>query len=79
MPVDDAPEDDEVRETYNFAPGYYGIVYRAVVPFYGAEGRNYEERDNVEPQDTGHPKEQPMETKYKLQAMKWGMANSWMR
>ena len=31
MPVDDAPDDhdDSVRQSYNFAPGYRGLVYRA--------------------------------------------------
>jgi hypothetical protein len=29
MPVADAPGDDEVRQSYNFAPGYHGLVYRA--------------------------------------------------
>lgn len=33
---DSAPEDDDVRHTYNFAPGNYGLVYRADVPDYGA-------------------------------------------
>ena len=28
MPVADAPDDDDVRETYNFAPGSHGLVYR---------------------------------------------------
>ncbi|KAK5946827.1 hypothetical protein PMZ80_000971 [Knufia obscura] len=32
MQVDNAPEDDEARETYNFPPGAYGLVYRAEVP-----------------------------------------------
>ncbi|KAB5539428.1 hypothetical protein GE09DRAFT_1138814 [Coniochaeta sp. 2T2.1] len=39
MPVDDAPEDDGTRaprQSYNFAPGYHGIVYRADVPDWGA-------------------------------------------
>jgi len=39
MPVDDAPEDEGEggpRHTYNFAPGNYGIVYRADVPDRGA-------------------------------------------
>ncbi|KAI9685331.1 MAG: hypothetical protein M1820_010824 [Bogoriella megaspora] len=36
MPSEEAPEDDEVRQTYNFAPGYNGLVYRADVPDYGA-------------------------------------------
>jgi len=35
LPVDDAPPDDEARETYNFPPGAYGLVYRAEVPDYG--------------------------------------------
>lgn len=29
MPVDDAPDDNSVRQSYNFAPGYHGLVYRA--------------------------------------------------
>ena len=30
MRVDEYAADDEVRETYNFAPGYNGLVYRAI-------------------------------------------------
>ncbi|KAL9085711.1 MAG: hypothetical protein Q9165_007460 [Trypethelium subeluteriae] len=36
MPSQQVPDDDEVRQTYNFAPGSFGLVYRAVVPDYGA-------------------------------------------
>jgi putative SOS response-associated peptidase YedK len=36
MPVDECPEDEECRQTYNFPPGAIGIVYRADVPDYGA-------------------------------------------
>ncbi|KAM7221282.1 putative ACR, COG2135 domain containing protein [Rhypophila decipiens] len=39
MPVYDAPDDDgqgAPRQSYNFAPGYHGIVYRADVPDWGA-------------------------------------------
>jgi putative SOS response-associated peptidase YedK len=39
MPVYDAPDDDAAgspRQSYNFAPGYHGIVYRADVPDWGA-------------------------------------------
>ncbi|KAK8083382.1 hypothetical protein PG996_002163 [Apiospora saccharicola] len=39
MPVDDAPEDEgegAPRQSYNFAPGYHGIVYRADTPDWGA-------------------------------------------
>jgi len=37
LPVDDAPEDDVARETYNFPPGAYGLVYRAEVPDSGVQ------------------------------------------
>jgi putative SOS response-associated peptidase YedK len=38
MPVDDAPDDDNerIRQTYNFAPGYHGLIYRADTPDSGA-------------------------------------------
>ena len=42
MPVDDAPHDvgdGAPRQSYNFAPGYYGVVYRADVPDWGAGTR----------------------------------------
>lgn len=39
MPVDDWDEDDEARETFNFAPGYNGLVYRANVPDAGARAQ----------------------------------------
>lgn len=46
MPVYDAPDDDgegAPRQSYNFAPGYHGIVYRADVPDWGAgPAREYE-------------------------------------
>ncbi|KAL8912776.1 MAG: hypothetical protein Q9172_007441 [Xanthocarpia lactea] len=84
MPVEDAPEDDEVRQTYNFAPGNHGLVYRADVPDRGAGGGSHgrregagesnqnqeEERDDVEPLK---------ETRYKLQAMKWGLVPFWTK
>jgi putative SOS response-associated peptidase YedK len=44
MPVYEAPEDDydgpgAPRQSYNFAPGYHGVVYRADVPDWGAGPR----------------------------------------
>lgn len=39
MPVQDAPADEgdgAPRQSYNFCPGYHGIVYRADVPDWGA-------------------------------------------
>ncbi len=83
MPVEDAPEDEDVRQTYNFAPGYHGLVYRADVPDHGAGNRHHnasqstEEQGGEEPSTenapTGH--EDPKETRYKLQSMKWGVWN----
>ena len=78
MPVDEAPEDDEVRQTYNFAPGNYGLVYRADVPDYGAGQRNNDAADASEedalPENADPPSSMGdgKDTKYKLQAMKWG-------
>lgn len=42
MPVWDAPADEgdgAPRQSFNFAPGYHGIVYRADVPDWGAGPR----------------------------------------
>lgn len=45
MPVYDAPADEgdgAPRQSYNFAPGYHGVVYRADVPDWGAGPRRSE-------------------------------------
>ena len=84
MPVEDAPNDDDVRETYNFAPGNHGLVYRADVPDYGAGSRTH---DDEQQDDNGSEKEKgtittlehPNETRYKLQAMKWGLVPFWTK
>jgi hypothetical protein len=75
MPVDESPDEDSdsLRHSYNFAPGYHGLVYRADGPDRG--GRNHggdrheQIKTDMEDVDHGSPVE---ETKYKLQAMKWG-------
>ena len=55
MQVDNAPEDDEARETYNFPPGAYGLVYRAEVADSGV-------RDTDEtPQDGAGTSEEAVE------------------
>lgn len=46
MPVDDAPDDEDVRETYNFAPGSSGIVYRADTGPSGAGGHRRQRETN---------------------------------
>lgn len=77
MPVADAPDDDDVRQTYNFAPGSHGLVYRADVPDYGAGNRNHGHGEAAE--GAAEVSEEPppqledvKEIKYKLQTMKWG-------
>jgi len=89
MPSDEAPEDDDVRLSYNFAPGYHGLVYRASVPDRGAgpheqeqEGRNEDGRDEdelpKEAEDTATEKNL-VEVHYKLQAMRWGLIPFWTK
>lgn len=74
MPVADAPEDDDVRQTYNFAPGSHGLVYRADVPDHGAGNRHLvRAQASEEGEDQVHPGiGEQKETRYKLQSMKWG-------
>ena len=77
MPVADAPDDDDVRETYNFAPGNHGLVYRADVPDYGSGDRLHEDPTDQEGPSTQN--EDPKETRYKLQSMKWGLIPFWTK
>lgn len=84
MLVAEAPDDDDVRETYNFAPGNHGLVYRADVPDYGSGGRPYDSEQD--PEDATNEKqgpstqlEDPKETRYKLQSMKWGLVPFWTK
>ena len=62
MPVEQAPEDDDVRQSYNFAPGYHGLIYRADVP-------DIKDETSQNADVEAHPSE---DVKYKLQAMQWG-------
>lgn len=92
MQVNDAPGDDEVRETYNFAPGYNGVVYCA-----DPRERNHGAREN-EGNETATEKAQEeireqedeyiiqyrglgneSATKYKLQSMRWGLIPFWTK
>ncbi|GFF25264.1 uncharacterized protein YMR114C [Aspergillus udagawae] len=85
MQVDEVPEDDEVRETYNFAPGSNGAVYRADVSDRGFV-------DDAQEQDTtDHPQEPSSEAvdsveqdhdrkwRYKIQSMRWGLIPFWTK
>ncbi|KAI5247333.1 DUF159 domain protein [Aureobasidium subglaciale] len=76
MPADEAHEDDDnsVRQTYNFAPGSHGLVYRADVPDSGAasQPQDKEQTTTVDGSAT-------LETRYKLQSMKWGLIPFWTK
>ena len=90
MQIDDAPGDEEVRETYNFAPGYNGVVYCS-----DTQGRNHHAaREEEHPQEgaTTAAQEHDDEAgehrsveneqkarKYKLQSMKWGLVPFWTK
>ena len=81
MPVSDAPEDhgtDSPRQTYNFAPGYFGIVYRADTPDYGA-GPRHNAAFSTETKETKERLGEGVQTTYKLQSMKWGLVPSWSK
>jgi len=87
MPVDEAPEDDDdqIRQSYNFAPGYHGLVYRADTADSGASRPNDDEagldegKDAVEELATQIDGSITKETRYKLQSMKWGLIPFWTK
>lgn len=78
MQVDEAPDDDAVRETFNFAPGNFGAVYRAEV----ADKESYNAQQDADSehqhQDLEKGKDNTV-TKYKLQSMKWGLIPFWTK
>ena len=79
MPVEEAPDDDDVRQTYNFAPGSRGLVYRADVPDRGAGGHREQNQEGAEDVEQSTQSNPPGKPKYKLQAMKWGLVPFWTR
>src|SRR4051812_9759980 len=98
MPVNDAPADEgdgAPRQSYNFAPGYHGVVYRADVPDRGAgtsraahASRDADTTTTTPPTTTdptgdeaNAPSDPPAatQTRYKLQSMKWGLIPSWSK
>jgi putative SOS response-associated peptidase YedK len=84
MPVAEAPDDDgedAPRQSYNFAPGYHGIVYRADTPDWGHGSRQHKTSEGV-PEEQAPPEvreEEQGETRYKLQSMKWGLIPFWTK
>ncbi|KAF3058108.1 hypothetical protein GL218_05680 [Daldinia childiae] len=89
MPVDDAPDDEDdaaPRQSYNFAPGYHGVVYRADVPDWGAGSRRQHANASDEAVREQHTEvgdndivSSPKTISYKLQSMKWGLIPFWTK
>ncbi|PYH46756.1 SOS response-associated peptidase [Aspergillus saccharolyticus JOP 1030-1] len=88
MQVDEAPDDDEVRETYNFAPGNNGAVYRVdTSPSPTTHGSD--SRDGAAEQQDDHRQEEALEKvppegssnhpRYKIQSMRWGLIPFWTK
>jgi putative SOS response-associated peptidase YedK len=90
MQVDEAPDDDAVRETYNFAPGNFGVVYRADI----TEKGSYDAQQDAESEHSNQGLEKGKKDvgsdvnpadkdntviKYKLQSMKWGLIPFWTK
>lgn len=76
MPAEEVPDDDDVRQSYNFAPGYHGLVYRADGPDSGGG----EHQDSQGGREANVNKEGATdETKYKLQSMQWGLVPFWTK
>ena len=74
MPVDEAPDDDgNVRQSYNFAPGYHGLVYRAEQERSAGDNKEGDVDIKEESKEQGKKEVATGNTKYKLQAMQWGM------
>jgi putative SOS response-associated peptidase YedK len=87
MQVDDAPNDDEARETYNFPPGAYGLVYRADVPDRGVQNDDApsssapaeETQDTEAPPSSAPASSQPKTYNYQIKVMKWGLIPFWTK
>ncbi len=89
MPVDNAPDDEVARETYNFPPGAYGLVYRADVPDHGVRDADEPAPSSSAPLDEADPQEalesteppssQPKHYNYQIKAMKWGLIPFWTK
>lgn len=75
---DEIPVDSTFRPTYNFAPGYQGIVCRAVT-----HDDKKQEQDSMQKEHAGNDvvclHDVPSQLCYKLQVMKWGLVPSWSK
>lgn len=93
LQVNDAPDDDVARETYNFPPGAFGLVYRADVPDTGFRDRGevIQHSENAASSETSQHEDEvsneansesglPKATlNYELKAMKWGLIPFWTK
>ncbi|TAQ86000.1 hypothetical protein B7494_g5659 [Chlorociboria aeruginascens] len=87
MPVYEAPDDEDEqapRQSYNFAPGYHGLVYRASVPDWGSGPVQHksQHQNGDEEQIAADPEpelEGSQEVRYRLQTMKWGLIPFWTK
>ncbi|KAL4992366.1 DUF159-domain-containing protein [Aspergillus falconensis] len=80
MPVHEAPEDDEIRETYNFAPGNIGAIYRADILDHNQDAERQPDQEqtySTEPASSETDGSSPVH--YKLQGMKWGLVPFWTK
>lgn len=81
MSIDDAPADEgdgAPRNSYNFAPGYNGIVYRADTPDWGSGPQPSHQATNaMNPPASSATNSETV--KYKLQSMKWGLVPFWTK
>ncbi|GAM90972.1 hypothetical protein ANO11243_090190 [Dothideomycetidae sp. 11243] len=84
MPSSEWPDDDDptIRQSYNFAPGYHGLVYRADTSDNGASlGEDQHDHGDVDiaASDDQLDGRMTKSTKYKLQGMKWGLIPFWTK
>jgi putative SOS response-associated peptidase YedK len=78
MQVDDAPDDEDARETYNFPPGAYGLVYRADIPDHGVPNDD-EAANEAEEADKTQSSQESKAFNYHIKVMKWGLIPFWTK
>ncbi|CAK3750409.1 Hypothetical predicted protein [Lecanosticta acicola] len=68
MPADESPNDDneQLRQTYNFAPGYHGLIYRAHTTARGHENDEADDADDAADAESQDHERGPSPKKAKL-------------
>lgn len=83
MQVDNTVDDDQARETYNFPPGAFGLVYRAQAPDRGGVEGQDQNDEQVESTDITDQQAQlgdaAKPVSYEIKAMKWGLIPFWTK